>query len=1524
MILRTPRFGLNLILLFAAGIFSSRAQLVISNATTEVNFNPATGLFSLSDFASGRTFVSQGNFNETTGTATITTASNSIFGLGQAIQFIHPDGNSDCIMLFSNLPFALFQSTLTNAGAATVISNRIHTLTALVNLNESTSSLKTLGTGGLSTPSGKSASYAWLAVADPQSRNGVVGAWLTSDRGSGVVSNNVNGSLVEMDAQIDYGRLQFLPGQTNALEIFALGYFDDARVGLESWANAVAQNYQIQLHPQPDGLCTYPMNQNGGASSPAAVAQLTSFVKTNLEYFGFNMIQFDAGWQGGITSTNGSNHGPTRVFTEYTNAYSAGVKPTADYMASNGITPGIWFEPFAGTSDDPYFTNHEDWFVETTNSTPYWCEWGGNSFDMTYQPARNYVSNMVSNITHNWDYMYFKMDGFWTGSATPLKYVNSGYSADSMGDAVFSNPAKPNIEAFRDGIKLVRQAAGTNVFFDGCNIAQNMRSYSGSFGLLDAMRVGPDNSASWRGWQRSTQYGSRHYFLQGRIWYNDPDTAYVRDGTFTTAEAETIGSWYGISGQLTLDGDWIPGLSAARLNILERIYPHHGLLPRPVDYFENDPPNIWLLTQCATNNAPRRDYVGFDFWSNSIIPNVSGSLQITVQPGACDIIAVRPQSGVPEVISTSRHVTQGIMDVLAENWDGTNTLSGTSKLVQNDPYELRIYSTNNWQLVRANVSAADVAAGVTISSATQTNGLTRVTLNSPTNRTVNWSAIFTQLPTVTLTSPTGGQTFYTNSTILLSASTTDSTGTITNVTFYNGATNLGTVTNAPYNLSISNLATGTYNFSAMAMDNNGITATSSVAQVQVQLPIQFFISATPASASILAGSTTNFSVTVTPTNNFAGTVNFSSGGLSSQMSANFNPASVSGSGSSTLTVTVSNGVSSGSYNLTILGINGGFTNSAMVTLVVNGAANLRWNPISSAWDTNTANWFNLGSGLNDVFQNGDNVLFDDSGNAFLNVTIGSGVAVAPSNIVVNADVNNYTISGAGKITGSTGIEKDGADTLTLSTINDFTGPVTINYGTLMVAATNALGDNGTSVIVNSGGTLDVNGNNLTAKPVVVSGQGFGGNGALVNNAAQQTKAFGGVTLAGDTTFGGNLRWDIRGGAATLSTSGQNYKITKVGPNQVSLVGISVDPQLGDIDIQQGMFAVQTTTSQLGNPTNTITVHNGAILETWALSSSPLNKNIVLNDGAIVTNESSASTVYGPVNLQGNGFIGAASGTTLTFTNVISGPGNLIKNAAGTVYLNASNTYTGNTIISNGILQLQGNGSIASRTITVCSNATLFAPAIFALNSGQTLTGNGMVSPGLQVNSNAVVSPGDSNVGIFTVSGSVTLNGTTLMKLNKTARTNDVLANNTAMVLSGTLMLTNMSGTLTATDTFKLFNSPALNYTGTLMNIVPAIPAVNLAWNTNTIYVDGILRITNSRTAPPKFAATKISSNNFTFNGSNGVPNYPYYVLTSTNIGLPLTNWTMVSTGTFDANGNFIFTNASATNAPQNFYLLKLQ
>ena len=59
------------------------------------------------------------------------------------------------------------------------------------------------------------------------------------------------------------------------------------------------------------------------------------------------------------------------------------------------------------------------------------------------------------------------------------------------------------------------------------------------------------------------------------------------------------------------------------------------------------------------------------------------------------------------------------------------------------------------------------------------------------------------------------------------------------------------------------------------------------------------------------------------------------------------------------------------------------------------------------------------------------------------------------------------------------------------------------------------------------------------------------------------------------------------------------------------------------------------------------------------------------------------------------------------------------------------------------------------------------------------------------------------------------------------------------------------------------------------------------------------------------------------NGSGGPINGTYFVLSSTNIALPLTNWTRLLTNQFDATGNFIFTNAINAAVPRRFYVLQV-
>ena len=381
----------------------------------------------------------------------------------------------------------------------------------------------------------------------------------------------------------------------------------------------------------------------------------------------------------------------------------------------------------------------------------------------------------VFDTVQNEDYP-IKIDGLWTGTATKQRYVNTGYTDDGIGEAVFHVPNTPNIEAYRSGLQLVRDVAGTNVFILGCNTPQNMRVYGASMGLVDAMRIGPDNKATWSAMLRGPTFGSRNYFLNGRVWYNDPDPIYVRDSV-PLNEARALCSWVAISGAMNTSSEWYPGLPPERLDLLRRTMPAHGLLSaRPVDIFENDPPQVWLLTEITSPAVsgnilnvtrdvigffnwgdsdeqfdysfaklgldPNSEYAAFDYWQNKLLPPFKGSLKMTVPAHSCCILAARAVLDYPEVISTSRHITQGAVDMLDEKWDAdAKTLSGWSKVVAGDDYEVRIVAGKNDRVTGISVPPFNNSVPVK-TSWTQEGNLVRVKIESPVSQEIHWVAAF--------------------------------------------------------------------------------------------------------------------------------------------------------------------------------------------------------------------------------------------------------------------------------------------------------------------------------------------------------------------------------------------------------------------------------------------------------------------------------------------------------------------------------------------------------------------------------------------------------------------------------------------------------------------------------------------------------------------------------------------------------------------------------------------------------------
>lgn len=583
------------------------------------------------------------------------------------------------------------------------------------------------------------------------------------------------------------------------------------------------------------------------------------------------------------------------------------------------------------------------------------------------------------------------------------------------------------------------------------------------------------------------------------------------------------------------------------------------------------------------------------------------------------------------------------------------------------------------------------------------------------------------------------------------------------------------------------------------------------------------------------------------------------------------------------------------------GLGGYVTNntaSKTIELVVTNIAPLVWTGTgTNSWDVGvSANWQKNASPT--VFLNGDTVRFDDTA---ANSTVKLVTTVSPNGMVISNTALAYylTNAGSGRIGGETvvALTKEGTNTVTLGGSNDFTGDVLIKSGILALDHASALGTTAGSTYLSNGATLNMKAIALGSRvePIYVTGAGYGGMGALYSDrpALTDIDSFRDVRLLGDTTVGvpTGSRFGFTDPSATLSCIGGLHKLTKVGGGWFQFEDAFIN--VGEIEVKDGVLQSFGSTRIATNSSPFIL--NGGTLRMGSVSA-PIDRPVFFTNG----------TVHVVANAQAsnNRFVGAvtlgATGTFLiepdrvgTVSGEITGPGDLVLTGGGYLALEAANTYTGNTIISNGVLELFNHqsgfpvGSIAnSANIYVAPGAVLqvfYVLPAWTLEAHQTLTGGGNIDG--NVLANGTVAPGTpDSFGWLGIGYNLTLAGTNLLKITKDGGlASDRMVVGGYLTYGGVLKVV-LTGTtpLALNDTFKLYDFPNAAPVGSFSEF--QLPD-GYTWDTTQLAVDGTIRVAEVL-APPTLITTPVSGGlQFTWDG-----NYKLQAQTnSLSVGLS-TNW----------------------------------
>ena len=469
------------------------------------------------------------------------------------------------------------------------------------------------------------------------------------------------------------------PGRSVKSNPFWLQVAPGPHPALETYAQVMGELGQARRPSILNGWCDWAYAFEG--ITEAEMVANAEFAARALKPWGLEYIQVDEGFQ----RWHGDWEGNAK--------FPHGMKWLADKIRSLGLKPGIWLAPYVISEPAELYQKHPEWMLrEPDGRLKQVMSGAGNikrfALDITHPGAAQWLYQLFDTVANQWGYELIKID-----------FVDwSLLSAERYHDASVSRA-----EAYRKGIEIMRRAIGPKCHLLDCGPGPV------SVGLLDSMRIELDQPpVNWKQYfleSASTAPAmAKRYYFHKRTWVNDAD--HVCLGLLTVPQAQAAATLVALSGGHMISGDRLPDLDPTRLEILKKVFPSYGEAARPVDLFDTDrhsvfalqiekPFGTWTVAGFFNRSEnepaehvfplnrlwldPAKTYLAFDFWRERFQGEMTREIRVKVPPASVTLLALHEKGGVPQVLSTDRHVLQGAVELEQVTWNGdAKILQGTS------------------------------------------------------------------------------------------------------------------------------------------------------------------------------------------------------------------------------------------------------------------------------------------------------------------------------------------------------------------------------------------------------------------------------------------------------------------------------------------------------------------------------------------------------------------------------------------------------------------------------------------------------------------------------------------------------------------------------------------------------------------------------------------------------------------------------------------------------------------------------
>jgi hypothetical protein len=467
------------------------------------------------------------------------------------------------------------------------------------------------------------------------------------------------------------------------------------------------------------------------------------WIAENLKDHGVHYVQIDDGWQG-----TGRGLGENRDWSTINNRFPGGMDGLAAYIKRLGLKPGIWLAPH-GQSNESVVKNHAGVFLMKPDGTTASSTWEGKFLvDPSTPESQQYLKDLFTKLSR-WGYEYFKIDG---QPIVVREYRNK--------KSFMKNPSDDTDGLYRETLKSIREGIGPDRYLLGCWVVPLE-----GVGLMNGSRIGADVLPNWDGFKFAMRATMQYYFLHNVAWYADPDVFIVR-APLPLEQARAWATLQGLTGQAALTSDRLVDLSPERVELMKRVYPAVDI--RPLDLFSSDRnKRLWDL---KVNHLGREyDVLGvfnfdevksassyvawkdlglpedrpvhvFDFWNKEYLGAWEKGMSVDLMPASTRVFALMPATDQVQLVSTSRHITQGWVDLISHSIRG-NRYTGKSRLIKNDPYHLWFAFPRG-----KNFAIKSARAGKLPVRITNHQGWGEVAVTSPVTTEVSWEVIFEPAP----------------------------------------------------------------------------------------------------------------------------------------------------------------------------------------------------------------------------------------------------------------------------------------------------------------------------------------------------------------------------------------------------------------------------------------------------------------------------------------------------------------------------------------------------------------------------------------------------------------------------------------------------------------------------------------------------------------------------------------------------------------------------------------------------------